>query len=315
LIRGGKRTTPTRKENAMITQAAQTNNPQPGRDAARRSTVTKLDGEHQQEVLDFLAERPLHTVIMSSFVRDNGLVSPLNRGTFYACRDEEGRLEGVALIGHATMVEARTEEALAAFARLARESQSGHVILGEKEKVGRFWDYFATGEESPRLLCREMLLEQRWPVAVREEVKGLRLATADDLELVMPVQAEMAYAESGVNPLERDPEGFRRRCARRIEMGRVWVWVEDGRLIFKAEIISETPEVIYLEGIWVNPDERGKGYGLRCMSQLGRELLGRVGSLSMLVNERNSKALSLYRRAGYKLRGCYDTIYLQPRNN
>jgi len=284
-------------------------------DAAGRVTVTPLAGVHRQEVLDFLAERPLHTVIMSSFVRDNGLVSPLNRGTFYACRDAEGGLEGVALIGHATLIEARTEEALAAFARLAREIQSGHVILGEKEKVGRFWDYYAAGGESPRLLCREMLLEQRWPVAVREEVKGLRLATADDLELVVPVQAEMAYEESGVNPLERDPEGFRRRCARRIEMGRVWVWVEEGRLIFKAEIISETPEVIYLEGVWVTPSERGKGYGLRCMSQLGRELLARAGSLSMLVNERNSKALSLYRRAGYKLRGCYDTIYLQPRNN
>lgn len=299
----------------MIPQAAQTNGRQPRGDVGGPAMVTRLDGEHAQEVLDFLAERPLHTVIMASFVRDNGLVSPHNRGTFYACRDEEGRLAGVALIGHATMVEARTEEALAAFARLARESKSGHVILGEKDKVGRFWDYYATGEESPRLLCREMLLEQRWPVAVQEEVKGLRLATADDLELVIPVQAEMAYEESGVNPLEKDSEGFRRRCQRRIEMGRVWVWVEDGRLIFKADIISETPEVMYLEGVWVNPDERGKGYGLRCMSQLGRELLARTGSLSMLVNEHNSKALSLYRRAGYKLRGCYDTIYLQPRNN
>jgi predicted GNAT family acetyltransferase len=299
----------------MIPQITLTNKRQPRRDAARFVTATPLEAAHRQEVIDFLAERPLHTVVMAGFVRDNGLVSPLNRGSFYACRDEEGRLEGVALIGHATLIEARTEEALAAFARLARESESGHVILGESEKVGRFWDYYATGEDSPRLLCREMLLEQRWPVAVREEVKGLRLATVDDLELVMPVQAEMAFEESGVNPLEKDPEGFRRRCARRIEMGRVWVWVEDNRLIFKADIISETPEVIYLEGIWVNPEERGKGYGLRCMSQLGRELLARTDSLSLLVNERNSKALSLYRRAGYKLRGCYDTIYLQPKNN
>lgn len=299
----------------MIPQTTQNDSLRPKVGAAGRVTVTRLDGANRQEVLAFLAKRPLHTVVMSSFVRDNGLVSPLNRGTFYGCRDEKGRLTGVALIGHATMVEARTEEALAAFARLARESQSGHVILGEKDKVGRFWGYYATEGESPRLLCREMLLEQRWPVAVREEVKGLRLATPDDLELVMPVQAGMAYEECGVNPLERDPEGFRRRCARRIEMGRVWVWVEDGRLIFKADIISETPEVIYLEGVWVNPSERGKGYGLRCMSQLGRELLTRTGSLSMLVNERNSKALSLYSRAGYKLRGCYDTIYLQPRDN
>lgn len=299
----------------MLPQAAQTDSRRPRVDEASPVKLTTLGGDNRQEVLDFLAERPLHTVIMASFVRDNGLESPLNRGTFYACRDKEGRLEGVALIGHATMVEARTEETLAAFARLARESQSGHVILGESEKVGLFWKHYAAGEESPRLLCREMLLEQRWPVAVHEEVEGLRLATADDLELVIPVQAEMAYEESGVNPLERDPEGFRGRCARRVEMGRVWVWVEDGRLIFKADIISETPEVVYIEGVWVNPAERGKGYGLRCMSQLGRELLARTGSISVLVNESNSKALSLYRRTGYKLRGCYDTIYLQPRNN
>ena len=299
----------------MIHRMAQTNTSPPLTEASPRLTVSPLAARHEAEVLAFLAERPLHTVIMAGSIRDNGLVSPLNRGTFYACRDEQGRLEGVTLVGHATLVEARTESALAAFARLARERASGHLILGEKYMVERFWDYYAAGGESPRRLCREMLLEQRWPVAVREQVEGLRLATPDDLELVMPIQAEMAFEESGVNPLERDPDGFRRRCARRIELGRVWVWVEAGRLIFKAEILSETPEVIYLEGIWVNPQERGKGYGLRCMSQLGRELLVRAGSLSMLVNEGNQRALSLYGRAGFKLRGCYDTIFLQPRNS
>ena len=284
-------------------------------EASAPLTVAPLAGQHQSEVLAFLAERPLHTVIMAGFIRDNGLASPLNRGTFYGCRGRAGRLEGVALVGHATLVEARTESALAAFAGLARDSGSGHVILGEKSMVERFWDYYAAGEDSPRRLCREVLLEQRWPVAVRERVEGLRLAAPDDLGLVMPVQAEMAFEESGVNPLERDPDGFRRRCARRIEMGRVWVWAEGGRLIFKAEIITETPEVIYLEGVWVDPQERGKGYGLRCMSQLGRELLARAGSLTMLVNEGNRRALSLYGRAGYRLRGCYDTIFLQPKEN
>jgi hypothetical protein len=42
------------------------------------------------EVLAFLAERPLHTVNMAGLIRANGLVSPHNRGTFHACRDEEG---------------------------------------------------------------------------------------------------------------------------------------------------------------------------------------------------------------------------------
>ena len=126
----------------------------------------------------------------------------------------------------------------------------------------------------------------------------------------MFVQGQMAFEESGVNPMESDPEGFRRRCLRRIEQGRVWVWVEEGRLIFKADIISDTPEVIYVEGIWVAPGERGRGYGLRCLSQLSRDLLNRAGAVTLLVNEKAPGAITLYRRAGYKLCSYYDTIYL-----
>ena len=294
-----------------LNERAATTLPQRPPIAARSSTTHALAEEHTAEVLAFLAARPLHTVVMAGFIRDNGLVSPLNRGTFYACRDERGEIEGVALIGHFVLFEARTEEALAACARLAKECRRAHMLMGEQEKVERFWAHYSEGGQRPRLICRELLFEQRWPVEVREAVENLRPATPDDLELVMPVQAQMSFEESGVNPMEKDPEGFRRRCARRVEQGRTWVWVEGGRLIFKTEIVSETPEVIYLEGIWVSPGERGRGYGPRCMSQLGRQFLRRAGALSILVNERNEGARALYRKTGFKLRGCYDTIFLQ----
>ncbi len=275
-------------------------------------TVNTLTDEHAGEVLEFLAARPVHNVVMAGFIRDNGLTSPLNRGTFYACRDARGRLEGVAIVGHATLVEPRTEEALAAFARVARGCPGAHVMMGEREKIERFWDYYAEGGSPPRLICRELLMEQRWPVAVHKPVPGLRLATHDELGQVMAVQAGMAFEESGVNPLEVDPAGFRLRCARRVERGRVWVWVRDGRLIFKADVISDTPDAVYLEGVWVSPEERGNGYGLRCVSQLSRTLLARARSVTLLVNEGLPQAVAFYRRAGYKLCSYYDTIYLHP---
>ena len=272
--------------------------------------VQALTEEHREEALQFLSSRPVHTVVMSSFIRDNGMSSPLNRGSFYGCRDEEGRLVGVALIGHATLVETDSDEALAAFARIARECPRAHVMMGERERIKRFWEHYAEDVRSPRLICRELLMEQRWPIRVRDAVPGLRPATPEDLEQVMDVQAQMAFAESGVNPLESDPEGFRRRCLRRIEQERVWVWTEEGRLIFKADIIAETPEVKYVEGVWVAPEQRGRGYGLRCLSQLSRELLARSGAVTLLVNEKAPEAVSFYRRAGYKLRSQYDTIFL-----
>ena len=136
------------------------------------------------------------------------------------------------------------------------------------------------------------------------------LATANDLELVLPSQAQMALDESGVNPMETDPHGFRERCLRRIEQGRTWVLVEGGELLFKAEVISETAEVTYLEGVWVNPNARGAQLGLRCISQLGRTLLANTQSLCILVNEKNVAARNMYQRAGFKLRGIYDTIFV-----
>ncbi len=284
----------------------------PGADSSL--TVQALRAEHETEALAFLAARPVHTVFMAGFIRDNGVVSDLNRGTFYGCRDAHGRLEGVALIGHFTLVEARSEGALAAFARLAQDCPSAHMILGEQDKVQDFWNYFMQAGRTPRRVCRELLLEQQSPIEQLEPVHGLRQANPHDLQVILPVNAEMVFQESGVNPLEADPEGFKERWLRRIEQGRVWVWMEDGRLIFSANSMSEGPDVIYLEGIYVNPDERGKGYGVRCLAQLSRHLLRRVNSLCLFVNEQNQGARAFYEKAGYTLCGYYDTIFLHLKN-
>jgi uncharacterized protein len=278
-------------------------------------SVRPLTTRHKSEVLAFLAARHVHTIIMASYIRDNGLVSSLNRGTFYACRDAKGHLQGVALIGHLTLIEARSREALEAFARLAQDCSRVRMVVTERQKIKQFWRYYAKARHGiSYLICRELLYEQKWPVEVREAVTGLRLATLDDLDGVVRTHAQVTLELNGMNPMEIDPQGFRLRCERRIEQGRVWVWIKDGRLIFKADIISDTPEVIYVEGIYVDPAERGKGYGLRCFAQLSRILLRRTKTICLLVNEQNRDAQSFYSKAGYKLRGYYDTIFLPEGN-
>jgi predicted GNAT family acetyltransferase len=273
--------------------------------------VELLTNENKTEVLAFLSERPLHTVYLAGYILDNGVVSPLNRGSFYGYRNSSGRLEGVALIGHATLFEIRSGEALAAFVSLAQNSSRMHMLMGEMERVEHFWNLYGKGGQAPRMICRELLFEQGFPVEVKAPVRGLRRATLRDLEMLLPVHAEMASDDSGVNPMLLDPNGFRLRCARRIEQGRVWVLIENGRLIFKADIVSDTPEVVYLEGIYVAPEDRGQGTGRRCLSQLTRNLLARTKVVSLLVNEMNQSATTFYLKAGFKLRAHYDTIFLQ----
>jgi ribosomal protein S18 acetylase RimI-like enzyme len=273
--------------------------------------VAPLDDTQTEEVLAFLSERPACTFIMASLIRDNGLESPLNRGTFYGCRGAAGRLEGVTLIGENTLLEARSCAALEAFARRTQGTPDVHMVIGEQAQVRGFWRHYAGQGQAMSRFCRQLLFELRYPVGFHQPVPGLRPATMDELGQLMAVHARMALEESGVNPLEVDPEGFGRRYARRIEQGRACVYTEDGRLVFKADVISETPEVAYLEGVYVSPEARGQGYGVRCLSQLSRHLLSRSKSTCVLVNEQNRAAHALYRKAGYQLRGLYDTIFLQ----
>ena len=216
----------------------------------------------------------------------------------------------MALLGHATVIEARSENALASFARLARNCLNAHLIRGEQETISNFWKQYANSGQEPRLVCREMLFEQKAP-ATCEGVDDLRPATLSDLDKVIAVNASMALQEAGTSPLQNDPGGFRSRTARRIEQGRIWVWIQDDRLMFKADVVAETPQVTYLEGVHVHSEERRRGYGLRCLSSLSSILLGRSESICLTVNEKNKNAAKLYEKAGYQFHSHYETIYLR----
>ena len=272
--------------------------------------ISELGRVDQPEVMEFLSARPLHTVFMAGLIRDNGLLSPQNRGSFYGSRNCLGQLEGVALIGHATMVEAHTENSLIALARVARNCQSAHLIRGERKAIKTFWQYYSDAGHEPRQIARELLFELKEAPNVSDDI-ALTPATSDDLEKILAVNSSMAFEEAGTSPLQRDPSGFRNRNARRIEKQRVWVLIEDNRLIFKADIVSETPQVTYLEGIYVHPEERGKGHGSRCLGKLCANLLTSSESVCLTVNHQNKKAVGFYSKAGFQLHSHYETIYLR----
>jgi ribosomal protein S18 acetylase RimI-like enzyme len=274
--------------------------------------VEALTDKDETDVIAFLSRRPLHTVFMVSLIRDNGLVSPLNRGSFYGYRNEQGTLNGVALIGSKTVIEADGNAAFEKLGRLALANPQSHLIRGEHQQIARLMSYAERDGRIPGRVSDELLLVQTSaPEGVYDEC-GLRTATLADIEQVVCINAEMAFGENGVNPLKVDPEGVRQRMRRRVQQGRIWVVFEKGRIVFKADVISETPEVIFLEGIYVHPDERGRGLGFRCLTELGRRLTSRDTSLSLVVNQTNTSAQRLYSKSGYTLHSHYRTVYFQP---
>jgi predicted GNAT family acetyltransferase len=88
------------------------------------------------------------------------------------------------------------------------------------------------------------------------------------------------------------------------------VIVRDGRLIFKADVQADTPEVVYLEGIYIAPEHSGTGLARRCLSQLCEEILVRTRSICVLVNEQNERAQAFYRLCGFRRVSNYYSVFL-----
>jgi ribosomal protein S18 acetylase RimI-like enzyme len=262
-------------------------------------------------VLDFLSKRPAHTAYLAGLIHMNGLESSANRGDFYAYYDCKRTLAGVALIGHAVTFEASTVAAVEALARHASHHPATVLIRGERNKIDSFWHSYLEVGRAASTTCDEQLLELTDPHLTKESDYDLRPATPDELEQAVSMNVELALAERGNDPLKIDPAGFRQRLLRRILRKQVWVWVRHGKVIFKAEVITRTPDVVYLEGLYVHRDERRKGHGLRSMRQLGNILLTSTRSLCLFVNGGNRAAQAFYKKAGYRTVGHYETIYLQ----
>jgi uncharacterized protein len=238
------------------------------------------------QVLAFCAGEPVERVFLEDIAR-RGL------GRFSAVVGPDGRLEALCHVGANVVPSGR---GCGAFAGQAARS-GARMVIGEERAVSELWDVAARRMPRPR--------DDRpgQPVyALREAPEpgetGLRVARLDDLELLVPACAAAHQEEIGVDPLQRDPEGFRWRTRQQIEEGRSWLWLEDGVIRFKAEASAWTPSAVQLQQVWVDPQARRRGYARRALADLCRLLLERVPAVCLFVRPENTPALGLYDSIG-----------------
>jgi hypothetical protein len=240
------------------------------------------------QILAFCAREPVERVFLEDVAR-RGL------GRFVAVEEDDGTLAALCHVG-ANLVPSGV--GCDAFAPVAAPT-APRMLIGEARAVTELWD--AARDTLPP--AREDRPGQpvyaiTEPPAAGES--GLRLATPDDLELLVPVCAAAHELELGINPLERDPDSFRWRTLAQIEDGRSWLWVDEGVVRFKAEASAWTPSVVQIQQVWVDPGARGRGDGSRGLRDLCRLLLGSVPTVTLFVRRENAAAIALYDAVGMK---------------
>jgi uncharacterized protein len=247
--------------------------------------VAKLREPELEEILAFCAEDPVERVFLEDIAR-RGL------GRFTALADD-GRIRALCHSG-ANLVP--SGEGCGAFAELAADAHA-RMIIGEEAAVTALWEAAAPVLPEPR--------EDRpgQPVYVLDRSPergetGLREAVPEDFDLLLPACATAHREEIGVDPLERDPDGFRWRTRAQIDEGRSWLWVENGTILFKAEASAWTPQAVQLQQVWVDPAVRNRGFAQRGMRDLCRLLLERVPQVCLFVRSDNVAAIRVYEAVG-----------------
>ena len=245
----------------------------------------KLIEPKREQILRFCARDPVERVFLEDVARRR-------LGRFVGAA-EDGDLRALCHLGVNVVP---SGDGCGVFARDASRA-APRMLIGEARAVSELWE--AARSELPR--PREDRPGQ--PVFVIREPPapgdtGLRPASLDDLELLMPACAAAHEQELGIDPLRRDAEGFRWRTRSQIEEERSWLWVEDGVILFKAEASAWTPGAVQLQQVWVDPQVRRRGYGARGLSDVCRLLLERVPVVCLFVRAENDAAIGLYEAIG-----------------
>jgi uncharacterized protein len=249
-----------------------------------------------EQVLAFCAREPVERVFLEDVARRG-------YGRFVALEAADGALEALCHLGTNLVPSGRGSEL---FADAAAASAS-KMIIGEETAVDDLWAVIGRRLPAPRAdRPGQPVYALAGPPPAGES--GVRAATLDDLELLIPVCAAAHAQELGIDPLERDPEGFRWRTRAQITEGRSWLWVEDGVVLFKAEASAWTPAVVQVQQVWVDPRVRGRGFGSRGMRDLCRLLLAGTPIVTLFVRTENAPAIALYESIGMHLVGRYRSL-------
>jgi GNAT superfamily N-acetyltransferase len=247
------------------------------------------------KVLDFCAGDPVERVFLEDVAR-RGL------GRFLAVEHDE-HLSALCHVG-ANVVPSGVDCYVFGAAAAGGKPL---MIIGDERAVAELWDVARHRMPRPRAD------RPGQPVFVIEEPpqpggSGLRPATTRDLDLLVPACARTHFEEIGVDPMRRDPEGFRWRTRAQIEEGRSWLWQENDTILFKAEASAWTPSAVQIQQVWVDPEVRGRGNAQRGMRDLVRLLLRDVPRVCLFVRVENAPAIRVYEAIGMRRRGTYRSL-------
>lgn len=194
--------------------------------------------------------------------------------------------------------------------RALDKGRTSSTIFGPQDAVRRFYDVVAAHWARPRdLRWEQPHLELSQPAKIAPDPL-VRLTTVKELPILYPACVAMYTEEVGVSPeLGGSADLYYARVRQLITRGWSYSRIEDGRVVFKAEVSCATPYAAQIQGVYVAPDRRGEGLASAGMAAVVRNVLANIAPVvSLYVNEWNAPARAAYARCGFRETARFATV-------
>ncbi|MBO0842352.1 MAG: GNAT family N-acetyltransferase [Nocardioides sp.] len=271
--------------------------------------------------------RPLHSGDLDAFLELTGRDPVINVFAEYRARTTRleprwlggeiwGRWDGGDLVAachvgaNLVPIQATHDDATAFGERARRRGRSVSTIVGMQMPVRAMWQAIGDSWGRPRdQRWEQPHLEQRDLSSVEPDT-FVRRTTRDDMEILYPACVAMYTEEVGISPeIGGGRDLYRARVQQLISRGWSFARIEDGEVVFKAEVACATPQAAQIQGVWVPSHRRGEGIATRGMAAVAAIIKREIAPhVSLYVNEWNHSARRAYERAGFVETARFSTL-------
>ncbi|MEV0494586.1 GNAT family N-acetyltransferase [Streptomyces atratus] len=276
-----------------------------------QTTTRVLEPSDLGAALAILESDPVANAFVTSRVHIAGL-DPWRLGGEMWGWYADGRLRSLCYSGANLVPICATPEAIRAFSdRARRAGRRCSSIVGPAEPTAQLWRLLEPGWGPAReVRARQPLMVTESPAAGVTPDPLVRRIRKDEIEVLMPACVAMFTEEVGISPMAGDGGLlYQARVAELIGTGRSFARIEDGKVVFKAEIGAATPQACQIQGVWVAPEHRGRGLSETGMAAVLRYALADVAPVvSLYVNDYNTAARRAYTRVGFREVGAFMSV-------
>ncbi|MFD9335705.1 GNAT family N-acetyltransferase [Streptomyces sp. NPDC060028] len=268
-----------------------------------QTTTRVLEPSDLDAALRILGREPVANTFVTSRVQIAGL-DPWRLGGEMWGWYADGELRSLCYAGANLVPVCAGPDAVRAFAdRARRTGRRCSSIVGPAEATRLLWQLLEPSWGPARdVRSHQPLMVIEQPSAVVRSDPLVRRIRKDEMELIMPACVAMFTEEVGISPMAGDGGLlYQARVAELVATGRSFARVEDGKVLFKAEIGAATSRACQIQGVWVAPEFRGRGHSETGMAAVVEYALKDVAPVvSLYVNDFNTAARASYRRVGFR---------------